>query len=49
MTHSNAYQEGRAERASGHSRNTCPYPLSDMQLRHWWFAGWHDRDMELAK
>lgn len=49
MTRPNAYQEGRNARGWRSKKHAFPYGEHEMQLRHWWLAGWHDRDMELAK
>lgn len=49
MTPEKAYADGRLQREIGLSRSGCPIGTDDMRLRHWWLAGWHDRDMELAK
>lgn len=53
-----AYQAGRFARGCGEGKRACPYTyemrskatkgLSQLALRHWWLAGWHDRDMELS-
>lgn len=33
---------------AGHPDETCPFPMSDLQNRCWWLAGWHDADRGLT-
>ena len=41
------YSEGYAARARGDGRDFCPYGRIEMELRHWWYAGWHDADIAI--
>jgi len=43
------YRDGRISRLNGNDTESCPYPISLMQLRSWWLAGWHDVDMECGR
>lgn len=42
----NVYYRGRASREA-QDPNTPPATLTWSE-RHWWLAGWNDRDMEMA-
>jgi hypothetical protein len=39
------YHAGREARDQGFQKSPPGY--LDWELRHWWLAGWNDRDMEL--
>lgn len=41
-----AYTAGREARQELHTSRACPYSESELRLRHFWLAGWHDQDME---
>lgn len=41
------YSDGYAARMRGDGRDACPYGGIDMEMRHWFLAGWHDADIEL--
>jgi ribosome modulation factor len=41
-----AYAAGREARLEGRMDTICPYSQSELRLRHFWLAGWHDQDME---
>ena len=41
------YQRGRAARTRGAGKFANPHRR--MYHRHWWYAGWHDRDMEICR
>jgi ribosome modulation factor len=41
-----AYASGREARLEGRMDTICPYSQSELRLRHFWLAGWHDQDME---
>lgn len=41
----NDYFEGRKARSQGRKKQFCQY--SNTVKKHWWLAGWHDKDMEL--
>ena len=32
-----------------HKACSNPFDLGDMELRHWWFAGYYDKKRELAE
>lgn len=40
------YNAGRRVRDSGGAK--VPPAKLNMEDRHWWLAGWHDRDLELT-
>lgn len=40
-----AYNSGSRARSLGKPSDSCPYGTARLELRHWWLAGWHDRDM----
>lgn len=43
-----AYKNGRIARSGGENKSLCPFGESELNLKHWWLAGWNDREMELA-
>lgn len=44
-----AYRNGRASRDNGELKSSCPFDNTEMNLKHWFLAGWNDKDMELDK
>lgn len=42
------YSEGYAARMGGADIEACPYGRTEMELRHWFLAGWHDADIEMG-
>lgn len=46
-TYPRAYHLGRERRESGGNGN--PPSILGWKDRHWWLAGWNDRDIELGK
>lgn len=44
-----AYRSGRSSYTSGKDKDSCPFGNSELNLKHWWLAGWNDKDMELDK
>jgi len=42
-----AYNDGRAARMLKESITECPFSMGELELRHWWLAGWNDKDLEL--
>ena len=45
-TEPRAYHMGRERREQG--GNKIPPATLSLEMRHWWLAGWNDRDMELT-
>lgn len=43
------YDHGVAARLKGLDKSSNPYLNNDLQVKHWWLAGWNDKDMELVK
>lgn len=43
-----AYRNGRLARLEGENKALCPFGEAELCLKHWWLAGWHDKDMEIA-
>ena len=41
-----AYHMGRERREQG--GNKIPPATLNWEMRHWWLAGWNDRDLELT-
>lgn len=44
-----AYRDGRLMRSEGESKSLCPFGEAELCLKHWWLAGWNDKDMEASK
>ena len=44
-----AYRDGRIARTNSEKKSSCEFDNANMNLKHWWLAGWHDKDMELNK
>ena len=42
-----AYLEGRLAHSDDESKQSCPFGEAELCLKHWWLAGWHDKDMEI--
>jgi ribosome modulation factor len=42
-----AYKNGRIARLEGDFKKNCPFGEAELCLKHWWLAGWNDKDMEL--
>jgi len=42
------YMHGRAARNDNQGRQANPNSAVVLINKHWWLAGWHDRDMELS-
>ena len=41
------YENGFKSRANGNPISSCPFDNTNLEIKHWWLAGWHDKDMEL--
>lgn len=42
------YSDGYAARMRGTDLDACPYGMTELHVRHWWLAGFHDADIELG-
>lgn len=45
----NAYRSGRVARLSDEGKGLCKFGNTELRLKHWWLAGWHDCDIELKR
>lgn len=44
-----AYHDGRIARMKSRPKSSCPFDNSSFELKHWWLAGYNDKDMELSE
>ena len=44
-----AYDSGRLARVDLKSNESVPFGDAERVLKHWWLAGWNDKDMELSQ
>lgn len=47
QTNQSAYKNGYNSRVIGKPKGLHPFSNSELCLKHWWLAGWHDKDMEI--
>ena len=43
-----AYRSGRQSRSNDECKSCCTFGDAELNLKHWWLAGWNDKDMELS-
>jgi hypothetical protein len=43
------YDQGVTARMKGFDKKTNPHLDNDLNIKHWWLAGWSDKDLELKK
>ena len=43
------YEQGVVARAQGFDKAANPHLDNDLNIKHWWLAGWNDKDLELKR